>query len=672
MRITWIYATAFALLLGTNGAYAQSASSGVLTYEAAFFADARPNTALDMINRLPAFSFDDGNSQRGFAGTAGNVLIDGSRPTSKTDDLQSILQRIPARDVDHIDVIRGGAPGIDMQGQTVVANVVRKKADSTQIVAMISDNLFLIDGHTVPSASLEFTRHSGGSTFEASLQRYASYDDSVGKGTHQITDVTTGVVTREPARTSGRGAGGGFTGGATIPLFDGQFKANLALQDTPFHSAATYFAAAGTRYITDNSGGSNAELGLHWNGNIAPSLELESLFLQRLGHQSDVNSSDQPGLDQLFSSKSNTGESILRHTLRYRATSALTLESGVEGAYNYLDGTTGFLLNGVTVPLPSAIAHVDEKRGEAFLQGTWKISNDWLLEGGSRFEISTISEKSDTNQSRSFFYPKPRAVLTWSPDKNTQFRLRYEKVVGQLDFGNFIATGSLGTTGVTAGNADLRPDQHTQYAISYERHFWSKGALVATLMHEEISDVVDLVPVSGPSGTFDAPGNIGNGQNNEIDLSLTVPLDRLGIPNGLLTSTDTWSLSSVRDPVTGINRVISGERPQNLNIGFTQDIDRLKSTWGINYYNCWDEQYFRLEQTQHRRVLPPYVNVFWEYKPTPAWSLHFELDNLARFVYKNELFDYSGPRNTSPLVEIEERSITSQPRLYVEIRKTFD
>ena len=663
---------AAALLLGSSGAYAQSASSGVLTYEAAFFADARPNTAFDMINRLPAFSFDDGNSQRGFAGTAGNVLIDGSRPTSKTDDLQSILQRIPANDVDHIEVIRGGAPGIDMQGQTVIANVIRKKTDSTQIVATIADNLFLVDGHTVPNASLEFTRHSGGSTFEASLQRYGSFDDSVGNGFHEVTDVTTGIVTRERAHTSGMGTGGGLTAAATIPLFDGQFKANVAVQEIPFYSTATYFAAAGTRYITDNSGGSNAEFGLHWNGGIGSSMELESLFLQRLGHATDVNGSDQPGLDELFSSKSDTGESILRNTVRYHPTNALTLESGLEGAYNYLDGTTGYLLDGVNVPLPSAIAHVDEKRGEAFLQGTWKIANDWLIEGGSRFEVSTISEKSDTNQSRSFFYPKPRAVLTWSPDKDTQIRLRYEKVVGQLDFGNFIATGSLGTTGVTAGNADLRPDQHTQYAISFERHFWDKGALVATLMHEEISDVVDLVPVSGASGMFDAPGNIGNGQNNEFDLALTVPLDRLGIPNGLFTSTDTWSLSSVRDPVTGEHRVISGERPQNLNIGFTQDINRLKSTWGINYYNCWDEYYYRLAQTQHRSVPPPWVSVFWEYKPTTTWSLHFELDNLARFVYKNELFDYSGPRNTSPLVEIEQRSITSQPRLYIEIRKTFD
>src|SRR5256885_1794863 len=101
---------------------------------------------MDMIRRLPGFSFDAGESARGFAGTAGNVLIDGQRPTSKTDSLDSIIGRIPAADVERIELIRGGAPGIDMQGRAVVANIVRKKTESTRIVVDLSDNIFF-DGH---------------------------------------------------------------------------------------------------------------------------------------------------------------------------------------------------------------------------------------------------------------------------------------------------------------------------------------------------------------------------------------------------------------------------------------------------------------------------------------------------------------------------------------------
>ena len=66
------------------------------------------------------------------------------------------------------------------------------------------------------------------------------------------------------------------------------------------------------------------------------------------------------------------------------------------------------------------------------------------------------------------------------------------------------------------------------------------------------------------------------------------------------------------------------------------------------------------------------VSVAWIYKPTTEWSLRLELDNLARFEYENTFYDYSGPRDIAPLTEIDERRIKSQPRLYVEIRKTFN
>src|SRR3954462_9046009 len=113
---------------------------GISVYPSSFFADARPATAYDMVNRLPGFSLNTGTgtSVRGFAGTAGNVLVDGARPTAKNDDLQSILQRIPAASVERIEVIQGSAPGIDMQGQSVVANVVRKNGASDQTILSAS------------------------------------------------------------------------------------------------------------------------------------------------------------------------------------------------------------------------------------------------------------------------------------------------------------------------------------------------------------------------------------------------------------------------------------------------------------------------------------------------------------------------------------------------------
>ena len=53
------------------------------TYPRAFFDRFYPQTALDLLQRVPGFSLDTGAELRGFAGAAGNVLVDGERPTIK-------------------------------------------------------------------------------------------------------------------------------------------------------------------------------------------------------------------------------------------------------------------------------------------------------------------------------------------------------------------------------------------------------------------------------------------------------------------------------------------------------------------------------------------------------------------------------------------------------------
>src|SRR5688572_6363169 len=117
-----------------------AAQQGVTSYPPAFFAAQQPSTVVDMLNRIPGFTLENGATVRGFEGAAGNVLIDGQRPSSKSDSLQDVLFRIPASKVERIDIIRGGAPGIDMQGKTVLANVIQKKDGGIRGAIAIADN----------------------------------------------------------------------------------------------------------------------------------------------------------------------------------------------------------------------------------------------------------------------------------------------------------------------------------------------------------------------------------------------------------------------------------------------------------------------------------------------------------------------------------------------------
>ena len=165
-----------------------SATSGVTSFPSAFFADARPNTAMDMVNRIPGFVFDGGAQVRGFSEGAGNVVIDGQRPTSKQDGLESILRRIPAGQVERIDLIRGGDRAIDMQGRTLIANVVRKKDGVRQLVVTLVDDWTPSTGKQAPILKLEATRERDGVRTEASLVTGAFIDNGSGDGRDTFTD----------------------------------------------------------------------------------------------------------------------------------------------------------------------------------------------------------------------------------------------------------------------------------------------------------------------------------------------------------------------------------------------------------------------------------------------------------------------------------------------------
>jgi hypothetical protein len=109
-----------------KAAPAQAAQDGVQTFEVGFFKQYNPVTAADIVNRVPGFEIDDGEALRGFGATAGNVLVNGERPSSKI-LISEQLKRIPADSVAKIELISGSASNVDVRGQTQLVNVVLKK-----------------------------------------------------------------------------------------------------------------------------------------------------------------------------------------------------------------------------------------------------------------------------------------------------------------------------------------------------------------------------------------------------------------------------------------------------------------------------------------------------------------------------------------------------------------
>lgn len=645
------------------GAHAQQGGA-VLTYSASQFAGVELNTAYDMVIRLPGFVFTDTiSTQRGFAGTAGNVLVNGSRPASKTDILSQVLQRIPASQVDHIDVIRGGAPGIDMQDLPVVANVVLKQPDQNQVIATVFNTVFF-DGEVAPGGSLEFNGRSGDNSYGLTLSRIAQdFDDSAGNGIRILTVPGIGVTLDNAHRRGIEKVGWAANGSLTRPLFSGNFGANVTLQQTIYNSAIIYDPPNGQNFPA-NAKTRSLEIGANWDRQF-DGLELNLVALQRLERDQNFNAAINQAGTLTFHSVSDTSESIWRGSLRWVRSQTLMVEGGLEGAYNTLEGRSDFLSNGAPVVLPGANPKVNEKRGETSLQTTWKPLPEWQVESGVRFEFSTIG--AEGVPSRSFDFLKPRLLVSWSPDARTQLRLRAERLVGQLDFSNFIASSNFANNGVSAGNLGLKPDQRWQFEGDYEYHFWNKGALVLTYMRENITDLVDYIPIGNG---LDGPGNIPKAANSFYDMEMSLPADRLGVPGLTIKPSLIWRDGHVRDPLTELMRPISGVQDRTINVDFLEDVPSWNSSFDVAMGGAWQKSFFRIAQVQHNRFSPTYLYVSWDYQPKPDLDFVVKLENFIPYNWDIIQYNYTGPRNVSPLASIQDAHIRSTGAVYAQVRIT--
>ena len=250
-------------------------------------------------------------------------------------------------------------------------------------------------------------------------------------------------------------------------------------------------------------------------------------------------------------------------------------------------------------------------------------------------------------------------------------RLRIQRKVGQLDYTNFAAPSDLLTSGVHAGNSQLRPDQHMQYKLHLQRQFWRSGTLRLGLLHDEMADAIDCVPIYAKGTMYDASGHLSNERDNKIYVDARLLLTRLDIARGKLRLKSAFRFSSVQDPVIHQARRISGKHPHSIRVNFAQDISRSQSTWGIGFDESWDEYYYRVQSYELWFIVLPYIQIHRQYDPVSAWSLRAEVDNALPIIFGETVITYNGLRDASTLLQITRLQINSQPRLFLQIRHAF-
>ena len=65
------------------------------------------------------------------------------------------------------------------------------------------------------------------------------------------------------------------------------------------------------------------------------------------------------------------------------------------------------------------------------------------------------------------------------------------------------------------------------------------------------------------------------------------------------------------------------------------------------------------------------MNIFWTYKPTADLNITLGADDFIPYRFEIEQRNFSGPRNAAPAPTIQDEFIRTQPRFYLQLRKTF-
>lgn len=664
MRIATLPYRLFLMLivqcLLATGAWAQvTEDQGVTRYDSDYFAANSPANASDMVARLPGFTVVEADADvRGYAAAQGNVLIDGARPSSKREDIGQLLKRIPAASVERIELIRSGASGIDLGGFAVLANVIRRR-NATAESAVEFGGVASTEGWAAPMAQLEYGRRWDDRALDLALKFEPELDDDSGHGTIRSFDPEGRLAESATLDTRTIKRNSDASASWRQPLAGGHFtltaaaRGERALTDTQI---AAVLPDSNDETVAEDEDLTEAEIGARFVRPLGTHSTLELMVSQQRGWLDNVERSLEGDDEESFEEKTDTGESIARLDLTHEWSERLSFSASLEGAFNFLESDAALIENGNPVALPGSDVRIEETRVEAAAGATWRPAAQWSLEAGMRVENSSITQTGDTPLQRRFTYPKPRVAVRWDADDNNQLRLSLSREIGQLDFADFVASASLDSGLVSAGNAALEPDKTWRLVAAWEHHFWTDAAFTVSLTHDRIDDVVDRVLVITPDDVFDAPGNIGDGRRDTLTIELSAPLDGFGFAGAQLRSAMLWRRSRVTDPVTRESRGISEEKPVEASIELTQDLPAWRFNWGLQVEHIAErETRYRYDEIRRESEGVGWT-LFAERRLGEHWRMRAEATDLFGRDFQETRDKYDGPRSTSTVEEIERRN----------------
>lgn len=656
-----------------------AAAGGKRIWVPADFAQFAPRTALDMLNRVPGFSIrQEDSEERGLGQATGNVVINGQRVSGKSNDVVTELSRIPAADVERIEIVEGEA--LDIPGLTgQVANVVvRSRGISGQWAYRPEFRSYYTDPL--------FTR------FEVSLS-----------GTKGPVQYTLGFDNR-----GNRSGAGGPTwiydrDGRVIEERDEEWRGNAerprvsarlvydgpgdALGNLNVSYGRLYFdyletgTRTGTRggdyarEVTADEHGDNYEIG----GDYEFALRSGRLKLIGVARGSSYPNettvidrhTDGEWTGFRFTRTGDDAELIGRSEYRWTRGVA-EWQLSAEAAFNSLDTASRLFEageNGVfeEIPLSGGTARVNEDRYEVIGSHNRPLSARTTMKLSAGGEYSRLAQVGAGGTTRAFWRPKGELSAAWKVSPRTDLSAKLARRVGQLNFYDFMASVDVANEQKTSANPDLVPEQSWELDVEGARGLGNYGRTTLRLYTRLIDDIIDYIPI-GESGQ--APGNLDRATAYGIESRTTFDLDRAGWPGARIDAHFQWQDSAVEDPLTSERRPISGSLQEFADVALRHDVRNSDWAWGTRLSYQLHALTYRLTEVGRRWEGPVWGDLYVEHKNVAGLTVRAGVYNLLGAESMWDRTVYAG-RRTDPVDYVEKRDRRIGPIFSFAIRGKF-
>jgi outer membrane receptor for ferrienterochelin and colicins len=672
-------------LLAQPPAAAAPVNAAKRVYSPADFARFAPKTAYDMLAQVPSFTIRSADQERGLGQASENVLINGQRVTDKAGGAIDQLQRTSAANVDRIEIVEAGSLGIPgLSGQ--VANVILKSQSKgsgqfswnpgfrSHFTKPQYDNLTV--SYSAKTGPLDYTVSAAALSGRGGLGGPVIITDA----NHNLIETRNEVYHSEYHE---------FVFKTKLGIDGpGSSLGNLSLTYDPYWSPQflgdTRVLASGelrSRTNVQSKPGYNADASGDYEFALGPG-RLKAIGLFHREHAPNTTTQilrfDSTGANSTgtrFFRDARYLEEIARGEYRWKG-GRNDWQLSLERAFNSLDqrGTLYQLdSQGVFQPVlfPQGTGKVTEVRYEGIASLSRPLRPNLDLQVAAGAETSQLDRVDDDAPARKFFRPKGSLTLAWRPAKDWDVSLKLRRRVGQIDFLDFLAQPQLSQDRENAGNPELVPPQSWEAETEFAHDLGRWGKTRLNLHYYRVTDIVDVIPI----GTNEQGiGNLPSAVKYGAETTSTILLDPIGWAGAKLDANAGFEISSVKDPLTGVKRPISGNYDRWGSAELRDDMPHTPLAWGLNIqYNHFAKNYY-LTEIYRTLDIPLAFGAFIEHKNVMGLKVRASVFNIfggRHGLHTEDRVVYSGFRDRSPILFYERHDDLVGPLFNFSIKGTF-